>query len=183
MNNFIQKTVAKYANDNAKFLFITAAAGWFLASAAQTFGIAVNNKIDKDEKKFLIPQEICDGAANIGLYALVTAPLIKTTDKLVESGKISFKNIQKNTPEFDKLRGGARVLASLAGAVLSSSILTPLIRNKIGSMAKGEDIKQKTPIYNNYTPYYQPFFQKSYNKIPTRMNNYLAFTKNSNMKI
>lgn len=183
MNSFMQKTVAKYANDNAKFLFITAAVGWFLASASQTFGIVVNKKIDKDEKKFLIPQEICDGAANIGLYALVTAPLIKAADDLIDNGKISFKNIEKNTPEFDKLKGGAKVLASLVGAVLSSSILAPLIRNKIGSIVKGEDVKQKIPMYNNYTPYYQPFFRKSYNNIPTKMNSYLTFTKNPNMKV
>ena len=34
MANLGQKMVAKFANDNANFLFITAAVGWFLASAA-----------------------------------------------------------------------------------------------------------------------------------------------------
>ena len=47
MANFIQKTVANFANDNGKFLFINAAIGWFLASAAQTFGIMTNKKIDR----------------------------------------------------------------------------------------------------------------------------------------
>ena len=56
MANFGQKIIAACAHDNAKFLFLSAASGWFLASAAQTFGIIANKKIDKEDKKFLIPQ-------------------------------------------------------------------------------------------------------------------------------
>lgn len=184
MANLGQRIIAGFANDNAKFLFISAACGWFLASAAQTFGIITNKKIDKEDKKFLIPQEICDGAANIGLYALITAPLMKTVESLIDNGKISFKNIQKGTQEFEKLKGGARVIASFAGAIVSSNIITPLVRNKLGTMAQRKTLQQKVNIKDpSYDPAYQPLFQKSFDKSPLKMSNYIAFTKKSNMKI
>lgn len=184
MADFGQKLIAKFANDNAKFLFLSAATGWFLASAAQTMGIITNKKIDKEDKKFLIPQEICDGAANIGLYALITAPLMKVTEKLIDNGTVVLKNIKKGTPEFDKLKGGARVLASIAGAIISSNILTPIVRNKLGSIAQRKAVKQKVQIAEpNYDPYYQPLFQKNYEKSPYKMSNYVTFARNNGMKI
>ncbi len=184
MTNFGKKIITNLAGDNAKFLFLTAAIGWFLASAAQTFGIVVNKKIDKEDKNFLIPQEICDGLVNIGLYTVITAPLIKQTEKLIDKGIISFKNIQKNTPEFDNLKNGARVVASLVGAVLSCNILTPIVRNKLSGIAQRNTLHQKVQISEpNYDPNYQPFFQKNMNKMPLKMNNYIAFTKNHGLKI
>ncbi len=185
MANLGQKIIANFANDNAKFLFITAAIGWFLASAAQTFGIIVNKDIDKKDKKFLIPQEILDGAVNIGLYALITAPLIKNTEKLIDKGIISFTNVQKNTPKFDNIKGGARVLASFAGAVLSCNIITPIIRNKLGGIATHrKEMYQKINMDEfKYNPYYQPFFKKNIDKQPLNISNYVSFSKNHGMKI
>ena len=52
-------------DNNASFLFATAAIGWILASAAQTFGILKSKELSKEDKKFLVPQEIADGTANI----------------------------------------------------------------------------------------------------------------------
>ena len=184
MANLGQKMVAKFANDNANFLFITAAVGWFLASAAQTFGIVTNKKIDKDDKKFLIPQEIFDGAVNIGLYALITTPLINGTEKLINNDVITFKNIKKDSIEFDRLRGGAKVLASLVGAVVSCNVLTPLVRNKLGSIAQRKELKQKVQMQQpSYDPYYQPFFQKNTLRTPLKMNDYITFTKQRGLKI
>ena len=184
MANFAQKMIANFANDNAKFLFLSAAAGWFLASSAQTFGILTNKKFDKEDKKFLIPQEIADGAANIGLYALFTAPLMGLTEKLIDNGKIAFKNIEKGTAEFERLKGGARVIASIAGAIISSNILTPLVRNKLGTIAQRKALHQKIKVTEpNYDPYYQPLFQKNYGKAPLKMSSYMSFTRNHGLKI
>ena len=184
MANFGQKIIAAFAHDNAKFLFLSAASGWFLASAAQTFGIIANKKIDKEDKKFLIPQEIGDGAANIGLYALITAPLMRATEKLIDNGTIAFKNIKKDTPEFDRLKGGARVIASIAGAIVSSNILTPIVRNKLGNIAQRKALHQKVKTTQpQYDPYYQPLFQKNYGKIPLEMNSYITFTRSRGLKI
>ena len=184
MANFGQRMIAKFANDNANFLFITAAIGWFLASTAQTFGIVTNKKIDKEDKKFLIPQEIFDGAVNIGLYALITTPLINGTEKLINNDVITFKNVKKGSIEFDRLRGGAKVLASLVGAVVSCNVLTPLVRNKLGSIAQRKELKQKVQMQQpSYDPFYQPFFQKNGLKEPMKMHDYIAFTKQRGMKI
>ena len=184
MANLGQKIIANFANDNAKFLFLTAALGWFLASAAQTFGIITNRKIDKDDKKFLIPQEIGDGAVNIGLYALITAPLMNITEKIMDSNVISVKNLSKNTPEFESIKGGAKVIASFIGAVLSCNIITPLVRNKLGTIAKKRTLQQKINVNDyKYDPYYQPFFQKNLDRAPMKMSNYVAFTKSHGLKI
>lgn len=184
MANFAQKIIANFANDNAKFLFISAAAGWFLASSAQTFGIVANKKIDKEDKKFLIPQEIADGTANIGLYALFTAPLMRLTEKMIDNGKIAFKNVEKGSVEFDKLKGGARVIASITGAIISSNVLTPLVRNKLGTIAQRKALHQKIKVTEpTYDPYYQPLFQKNYGKIPLKMSSYMNFTRNHGMKV
>ena len=184
MANLGQKIIAKSAKDNALFLFATAAIGWFLASAAQVSGIALNTKIDKNDKKFLIPQEIGDGAANIGLYALVTTPLIWLSEKLVDNGTVSFKNIEKNTPKFEQLKGGIKVLASFVGAVVSCNIITPIIRNKLASMAQRKSIKQKVSIVEpNYDPCYQPFFRKNFDKTQLNMKNYITFTRGNGLKI
>lgn len=184
MGNTWNNIVTKCSKDNAKFLFLSAAAGWVLASAAQTMGIVVNKNIEKDEKKFLIPQEIMDGTVNIGLYALITAPLISATDKLIEAGKVGFKGVEKGTKEFARLKGGAKVIASIAGAVISSNILTPIARNKIGSIAQRKALVQKVQQQEpNYSPNYQPLVSPVYKKIPTNMNNYVTFTKNNGMKI
>lgn len=184
MANFGQKIIANFANDNAKFLFISAAIGWILASSAQTVGIIANKNIKKEDKKFLVPQEIFDGLCNIGLYALITAPLIKQTGKLIDNGTISFKNIKKGTSEFERLKGGAKVIASLIGAVVSCDIVTPLVRNKLGSITQRKALQQKIKITEpNYDPNYQPFFQKNLNRMPLKMSNYIAFTKSHGLKI
>lgn len=184
MSNLGKKIVANFAVDNARFLFLTAAIGWFLASAAQTFGIVVNKNIDKEDKNFLIPQEIFDGLINIGLYALITAPLIKQTEKLVDKGVISFKNVQKNTPKFDKLKGGAKVLASLVGAVVSCNILTPIARNKLSVLSQKKKVAQKININEiKYDPCYQPFFQKNINKAPLNSASKYFIQRNQGLKI
>lgn len=184
MANFIQKTVANFANDNAKFLFINAAIGWFLASAAQTFGIITNKKIDKEDKKFLVPQEIFDGLSNIGLYALITAPLMNMTEKAIDKGIVSFRNVDNDSADFKSLKGGAMVIASFVGGIVSTNILTPIIRNKLGTIAQRKALKQKIkdaiPVYNFN---YQPLFKKNSANNPLKMSNYIAFTKSRNLRV
>ena len=42
------------------------------------------------DKKFLIPQEIADGAVNVGLFLGITSSIHKVTNKYMENGKIMF---------------------------------------------------------------------------------------------
>lgn len=167
--------VADFAKDNPKFLFVSAAVGWVLASLAQTVNLVLNKNITKEDKKYLVPQEILDGAANIALYAAITMPLMKTAEKMVDSGKIAFKNIEKGSAEFAQLKGGVRVVASLVGAVISSNIITPIVRNKVSSKVLD---KFATPEAKTF--YYTRNVE--YERIPTDMKSYLAYTK-SGMKI
>ena len=70
-------------DNNASFLFVTAALGWVLASAEQTCGLLQNKELTKKDKKFLVPQEIMDGTANIAMYALVTTKLMSGAKKAI----------------------------------------------------------------------------------------------------
>ena len=165
--------IVKGAKNNDMFLFITAAASWVLASAAQTMGIVVNKNIDKEDKKFLIPQEIGDGVMNIVMYAALTMPLMWATKKTLGLTKLS-----------PKAKEGASVIASVVGAIVSSNILTPIARNKLGSMAQRKNTLQKVKAQDpNFDPYYQPLIAGKYNKIPTKMSNFMAFTRSNGMKI
>lgn len=170
--NFLNKCT----KNNGLFLFGSLAAAWILASTAQTFGLMLNKKIPKEEKKFLIPQEIMDGTFNIATYAAVTVPLMAGTGKLASK---SFKS--------EKAVEGAKTVAAIAGGIISSNIITPLLRNKTSVMIKnkmekankGEPVK---PVVYNGKSY--PYFKA--NQQPLTMATYARLTRtmpNSGLKI
>ena len=78
------KFLRSCVDNNGMFLFATAAAGWALASLAQTVGLITNKDIGKEEKKFLVPQEIMDGTFNIATYAAVTIPIMGAASKIAQ---------------------------------------------------------------------------------------------------
>lgn len=180
--------------NNASFLFVTAALGWVLASAAQTFGLVVNKDLTKEEKKFLIPQEIADGAANIAMYAVVTTKLMKMAENLTKPGKngkpfIVLKDAAgkaldytSNMAQYAKTGRDLKTGAAILGGVISTCILTPIVRNAFGSFVKkkedGLEAQHKTgapsDIYNTRT---QPYFAKTYGAVNT------AYPHSSGLKI
>lgn len=89
--------VFNYAQDPGRALLHLGAVGWVLSGAAQLFMVATNQKIDPEQKKFLIPQEAADAAVNVGLYYTITAGIKNIADAIVEKG---FKSPQKT---FDTL--------------------------------------------------------------------------------
>lgn len=165
--------------NNGNFLFATAAIGWFLASAAQTFGIAHSKELTKEEKKFLIPQEMADGAVNIGMYALVTTNLMKFSENLLKPGKkakpfITLKDeagnildYAKNTKDYIKMGNNFRAGAAILGGVISTCILTPIIRNAVGAYIKKKGNEISAPKENASLPQKpypartQPYFTNS----------------------
>ena len=177
--NIMQKSgklLNKCVKNNGLFLFASLATAWLLASTAQTFGLVFNKKIPKEKKKFLVPQEIMDGAFNIATYAAITVPL------MAGAGKIAKKNF-KNEAAIE----GAKTIAAVAGGILSSNIITPLLRNKTSVIIKnkmekangGEPVK---PIIYNGKSY--PYFRA--NQQPLTMTNYAKMTKtmpNNGLKI
>lgn len=153
---------------NGIFLFATAALGWIMASCAQTIGIAKNKDLSKDQKRFLVPQEILDGVFNIASYVAITVPTMilakKGATKLFPSNKTAVE--------------GASVIAAIAGGVASSNIATPILRNKIGAHVKKKmeekNIQPVNPqIYNGRT---FPGYRSS--QPLSAMKSYVNFAKN-----
>ena len=95
-NQGIAKAWEYYSKDVGKSLIHWGSVGWVFSSLAQIFAIAINKNIDKKEKKFLIPQEMADGAVNVGLYYTITQAIKSLGDSLVESGSF----IKKDTADF-----------------------------------------------------------------------------------
>lgn len=98
--NLFAQGVAKaweyYSKDVGKSLIHWGSVGWVFSSLAQIFAIAINKDIEKKEKKFLIPQEMADGAVNVGLYYTITQAIKSLGDSIVESGNF----IKKDTADF-----------------------------------------------------------------------------------
>lgn len=94
----------KFGPNPAKMLIVTGVLGWALSSAAQVVAILVNDKIPKEQKMFLVPQEICDGAINVASFFIVTSAIKRFASKLVSTGKLANVNIRKflkNNPLID----------------------------------------------------------------------------------
>lgn len=97
--SFFQKTLAttykNYSEDVGKALIQLGVAGWIFSALAQIVMLAKNDKISKKDKKFLIPQEIADGAVNVGMYFAICQGLKSWGDKLCERGKIILESSDK----------------------------------------------------------------------------------------
>ena len=78
-----------------KVLLYTGAASWILSSFAHVVAILINKDIDKDQKAFLVPQEMADAAVNIALFIAVTRSFTKFGENLVKRGKFITKEIAK----------------------------------------------------------------------------------------
>jgi cell division protein FtsB len=179
----------KYAGDASSMLLHLGTLGWILSAIAQVGAIVKNDKETKEEKKFLIPQEIADGVVNILSFYIVTAGIQKGFRKLAGAGFIrtkaitdfcvkhdipiktlkadirkSIDNIVKKNKDiletckdqisqeckgaciaekdefenfdktqYKKFEGGVKMAGNLLGAIVSSNILTPFLRNIIAS--------------------------------------------------
>ena len=161
--NYIAKV---YGNNPGKMLVHTGVIGWALSSMAQVFAIVLNDKIPKEQKLFLIPQEIADACVNIASFYLITQSCKSIALKLVNTGKWLPSSVAKfltgngvkdvgkasfdvlkhgnltseMAHNFNEFRNGIDVIATTAGSILSCNIVTPLIRNQIAAH------RQKTSI-------------------------------------
>lgn len=152
----------RYGDDIGKMLVHTGVIGWILSSAAQVAAIVINDKIPKEQKMFLIPQEIADAGVNIASFYLITNCFKSFASKFVKSGKWAPKSVReflnaspklkekvgkvgfdilkdvKNIPEkiakdYKFFEDGVDVVATTVGSVLSCNIVTPLLRNRFAS--------------------------------------------------
>jgi hypothetical protein len=205
-NGIKTKLFEAYSGDAGKMLLHTATLAWITSAAAQIVGIAANDKVSKDQKKFLIPQEIADAAINIASFYFVTNSLQNCTKWLASSGKIITPEIVKfckqhniqtikgkdgKTPNigkaildkignlkttleinkkekiyvepakskkiknevkelsnffnrtYDPFESGLKIAGNIVGAVVSSNIITPLLRNPIAAARQKQSIAQE----------------------------------------
>lgn len=87
--SFKNVILEKYGEQPGKMLVHTGVLGWILSSAAQVVSVIFNDKISKEQKVFLIPQEIADAAVNIVSFYAITNSVKAVASKLVKSGKLT----------------------------------------------------------------------------------------------
>lgn len=147
-------------------IIFTSIAGWFASSAAQIIGIALNKNYTKDQKKFMITQEAADCITNIGLYIAATKPLTALASHMVKTGKLAPKSIAEFLrttsfasergkfgfdvtqvpgfnaaglgPVYNSFKGFTDAATATVGGIISSNILTPIVRNYFASLRQNK---------------------------------------------
>lgn len=161
-----------YGRDTGKLILHAGLITWTTSALSQLAAITLNKEIPSDQKKFLIPQEIADGALNIASFYLITNSFNKVASKLVSTGKWTTKPIKeyvmKHAPEiklgdmktnlnkvakfkediefhknYDSFNGGLNMMSAVTGAVVSSNLVTPFIRNVWGARRQKEAISRE----------------------------------------
>ncbi len=80
-----------YGENPGKMLVHTGTVGWILSSLAQISAIVTNDKYTKEDKMFMIPQEIADATINILSFYAFTNGIKKLTTKFLKTGKLRNK--------------------------------------------------------------------------------------------
>ncbi|MDR1167338.1 MAG: hypothetical protein LBK53_00410 [Heliobacteriaceae bacterium] len=152
--NFKTSVFKNYGENPGKMLVHTGTLGWILSSMAQVGAVVFNDKIEPEQKSFLIPQEIADAAVNILSFYLITNTMKRFASKMVSTGKWTTPKIKEAVSKITGLKGklghfdtklgdckeiagvykpfknDVEVVASTAGAIISSNLVTPLGRNE-----------------------------------------------------
>ncbi len=165
-SNFKSVMYKNYGENPGKMLVHTGVLGWILSAMAQVSAVVFNDKISKEQKSFLIPQEIADAAINIVSYYVITSSFKNLASKLVSTGKLSTSkirnyikskkvnpaeyigklntNIEKDFPEikgdYKAFKNGVDVVASTVGSIISCNIVTPILRNEYAAQKQKEAI-------------------------------------------
>lgn len=148
-----------YGENPGSMLVHTGVLGWILSSLAQVSAVVFNDKISKEQKSFLIPQEIADAAVNIASFYIITSSLKRLASKLVSTGKLttkpikeflkrnnlqdkigdvnfnieSLENFKTIKGEYKPFKNGVDVIASTIGSIISCNLVTPVFRNQYAS--------------------------------------------------
>ena len=205
-SNILNKIYNAYHKDAGKMLIHTGVITWALSSAAQIAGIIMNDKISKEQKMFLIPQEFADACFNVLSFYLITQSLNSFAQKLVTTGKIIPANLKKYLTkknfadkighfDFDiskvKLTGKAKsgyeafklgmgVISMNIGSVISCNIVTPFLRNKYASQRQQANIAK----LNDPNPAWQnPKTPREMAKATIHHTYMQAFMNRGNLKV
>lgn len=166
--SIFDKLYKTYSTSTGKMLIHTGVIGWILSSAAQVCAIIFNDKLSKEQKMFLIPQEIADAVVNIISFYAVTQTFSSVAQKLASTGKWIPGNVKKYLTKnnlakdlgninFDitkiklpsrirtshnRFAHGLDVAATTIGSIVSCNIITPIIRNLYASKRQKDTIKK-----------------------------------------
>lgn len=152
-----------FKKNTATMLVVTGTLGWALSSIAQIGAVLINPKIPKEQKSFLVPQEFLDAVVNIGSFFLVTQCTKKIVSKMASTGKIAPQKVRdylnknkdlygdkigklsldldevlKNdhmfpTESYYAYKNLATTVGTIGASILSSNIITPVVRNSMAS--------------------------------------------------
>lgn len=180
-----------YGENPGKMLVHTGVLGWILSAMAQVSAVVFNDKISKEQKSFLIPQEMADAAINIISFYVITSSFKNLASKLVSTGKLSTvkiknyiksnvanpseyigklsSNIEKDFPEikgdYKAFKNGVDVVASTVGSIISCNIVTPILRNEYAAKRQKEAIakmRSDNPVKTNDLKQVRPLNMDSY---------------------
>ena len=193
-NNLKNTIASNYTNNTGKVLIHAGIIGWALSSLAQITAIVMNDKLPKEQKLFMIPQEFADACVNIASFYLVTSTFKSVASKLVNQGKWVPKKVadflqqrfasQIGKETFDVVRDanlpdnllksfngwscGVDFIAATVGSVISCNIITPVLRNLYASKRQQYEITKmknlSNPENNLYNPYFRPTMAEFYSK-------------------
>ncbi len=158
-------------------IIFTTVAGWLASSAAQIYGISVNKNYKHEQKKYMINQEVFDAITNICLYFSITKSLTMLSSLMVKTAKLAPKSIVDfmrrtniidnrgklgfditQARDFNKegLRGKynafkcfADASAATIGGIVSSNIITPIVRNQVAAHRQNKYKAKLEKLSNN----------------------------------
>lgn len=187
--NLLNWIAKNFRKDASKMLIATGVAAWSLSSLAQITALIFNPKISNEQKSFLIPQEIADAAVNIGSFFLVTQVAKKSISKLFSTGKFAPQKVRtylnKHKDLYNKKIGKldfdldevlkqdrffpkneyyacknfATTVATVGAGILSSNIITPLVRNEMATKMQKNYINNKKQAEIKQPEIKQPTFR------------------------
>ena len=141
--------------------------------SVNTYEKDLYKSLSKEEKSFLIPQELADAAVNIGSFFLITQLAKKSASNLFKTGKFAPKTVrefldknkklygdkvgkidfdlgkvlEKESPDlvrsYDVFKNFGTTVATVGAGVVSSNIITPILRNKMASNMQKDYIARK----------------------------------------
>ncbi len=201
------KIYAKYQTDAGKMLIHTGTIGWIMSSMAQIAAIMMNDKVSKEQKMFLIPQEFMDACVNILSFYFVTRSFTGIADKLAKTGKWipsdvknhliknGFKDLigkfdfnilkdvkLKGAPlrSFELHKNGLGLIATTIGSIISCNIITPILRNRYAAERQQTNIARM----NNPSPSIQnPQTPRDRAKAAIHHTYMQAFMNRGNLKV
>lgn len=162
-------------NNKSDFLKKSGIAGIITTGVCQTAAVAVNKDVPTKEKKFMLPQEIADGAINLTIFWTLTALCIAGGRKMAKGwtkenpsnifGK-TLKSLQESSSlkdikafkdyDIEKIKdgyvNGLGTIIGMAGSIVANNFISPPIRNYAASLYQ----KDKIVLANK-----QPVLEKS----------------------